>query len=49
VFNLVRHGLLGASDEDCQADFANGYSFEEAFLQPFVELGDPPDDLPKID
>ena len=49
VFNLVRHELLGASEEDCQADFAKGFSFEEVFLQPFVELGDVPKDLPKID
>jgi len=48
VFNLVRHGLLGASKEDRQEDFANGYSFEQAFLQPFIELDDLPDGLPKI-
>jgi len=49
VFNLVRHDLLGASEDDCQDDFAKGFSFEEAFLQPFIELGDLPKDLPKID
>jgi uncharacterized repeat protein (TIGR04138 family) len=49
VFNLVRHGLLGASEEDSQEDFSRGFSFEEAFLQPFVELGEAPADLPKID
>lgn len=48
VFNLVRHGLLGASKEDCQEDFAHGYGFEEAFVQPYVELGNLPSDLPKI-
>lgn len=35
VFNLVDAGLLGQTDEDDRADFANGYDFDEAFLQPF--------------
>lgn len=48
VFNLVRHGLLGASKEDSQEDFARGYSFEQAFLQPYVEADDLPKDLPRI-
>ena len=48
VFHLVRHELLGASEEDCQEDFAEVYPFEATFLQPFVELGETPTDLPKI-
>lgn len=48
VFNLVRHGLLGASKEDRQEDFANGYAFAEAFLLPFAEPDEPPADLPPI-
>ena len=35
VFNLVETGLLGKTDEDNRADFANGYDFEEAFRKPF--------------
>ncbi len=48
VFNLVEEGLLGASDEDSPADFANGYDFREAFVAPFEETGDFPDDLPPL-
>lgn len=36
VFNLVRHGLLGKTDQDKIEDFANGYSFQEAFTNPFL-------------
>ena len=35
VFNMVETGLLGKTDEDSQADFAEGYDFEEAFRRPF--------------
>ena len=35
VFNLVETGLLGKTDEDNRADFANGYDFDEAFRKPF--------------
>lgn len=48
VFNMVRNGLLGASDEDTPEEFANGYNFDEAFLKPFAEPGNSPSDLPKI-
>lgn len=48
VFNLVNHNLLGASEEDSPDDFADGYDFTEAFLKPFVEVGELPSDLPKI-
>ena len=36
VFNLVRHGLLGKTDQDKIEDFANGYSFQKAFTNPFL-------------
>jgi uncharacterized repeat protein (TIGR04138 family) len=36
VFNLVRHGLLGKTDQDKIEDFSNGYSFQEAFTKPFL-------------
>ena len=36
VFNLVDHGVLGKTDEDKKEDFANGYSFHEAFTIPYL-------------
>ncbi len=35
VFNMVETGLLGKTEEDSRADFANGYDFDEAFRKPF--------------
>jgi uncharacterized repeat protein (TIGR04138 family) len=36
VFNMVEVGLLGKTEKDSKADFAGGYSFDEAFVKPFV-------------
>jgi uncharacterized repeat protein (TIGR04138 family) len=36
VFNLVSSGVLGKTDTDSPTDFKNGYSFDEAFVKPFV-------------
>jgi uncharacterized repeat protein (TIGR04138 family) len=36
VFNLVRHGLLGKTDQDKIEDFSSGYLFQEAFTNPFL-------------
>lgn len=36
VFNLVRHGLLGKTDQDKIEDFSNAYLFQEAFTNPFL-------------
>ena len=36
VFNLVNHGVLGKTDQDKIEDFANGYSFQAAFTDPFL-------------
>ena len=36
VFNLVKHGVLGKTDQDKKEDFAQGYSFEAAFTAPFL-------------
>lgn len=36
VFNMVECGLLGKTDEDRKEDFAHGYSFENAFVRPFL-------------
>lgn len=38
VFNMVESGLLGKTDEDSRADFANGYDFFEAFKKPFLPV-----------
>ena len=35
VFRLVKAKLLGASEADTPADFADGYSFADAFERPF--------------
>ncbi|MFH0908754.1 MAG: Minf_1886 family protein [bacterium] len=35
VFNMVRKGVLGKTDEDRKEDFAGGYDFEGAFRKPF--------------
>lgn len=35
VFSLVRHGLLGANENDSPADFVGVYEFEETFGAPF--------------
>lgn len=36
VFNMVESGLLGKTDKDSRADFANGYDFNEVFRKPFL-------------
>lgn len=35
VFNLVRVGIMGKTDEDHVEDFADGFDFEDAFAKPF--------------
>jgi uncharacterized repeat protein (TIGR04138 family) len=35
VFNMVESGLLGKTEKDSRADFANGYDFDDAFRKPF--------------
>jgi uncharacterized repeat protein (TIGR04138 family) len=41
VFNMVETGLLGKTENDSRADFANGYDFDEAFRRPFLPTGHP--------
>ena len=36
VFNMVEIGLLGKTEKDSRDDFANGYSFNDAFRKPFL-------------
>jgi uncharacterized repeat protein (TIGR04138 family) len=36
VFNLVQYGVLGKSDSDKVEDFSETYTFDEAFIQPFL-------------
>lgn len=35
VYNLIDVGYFGKNDGDSIEDFAGGYDFEEAFIQPF--------------
>jgi len=48
VFKLVGAGLLSATPDDSPTDFADGYDFATAFVEPFAEEGEPPTDLPPI-
>jgi len=36
VFNLVKSGILGKTDNDNIEDFVKGYDFKKAFLSPYV-------------
>ncbi len=36
VFNMVEIGLLAKTDTDSRADFAGGYTFQDAFRKPFL-------------
>ncbi len=36
VFHLVDKGILGRSAEDSKTDFAGGYDFQQAFVDPFL-------------
>lgn len=36
VFNMVDHRLLGKTEKDSREDFKGGYTFEEAFVKPFL-------------
>jgi uncharacterized repeat protein (TIGR04138 family) len=36
VFNLVEHGILGRTENDSLDDFDGGYSFNDAFVTPFL-------------
>ena len=35
VFNLVRVGIFGKTDEDTKESFREGYNFMDAFVLPF--------------
>jgi uncharacterized repeat protein (TIGR04138 family) len=39
VFHLVREGLVSKTEDDCLADFARGFDFEEAFVRHHDWLG----------
>lgn len=36
VFNMVEGGLLAKTEKDSRADFAGGYTFQDAFRKPFL-------------
>lgn len=44
VFNMVEFGILGKTDQDDRADFADVYDFHEAFVKPFLPKSGPPQD-----
>jgi len=49
VFNMVEIGLLGKTEKDSREDFANGYSFDDAFRKPYLPTSrtKTPEDQPK--
>lgn len=42
VFNLIEAGVFGRADDDRIEDFENGFSFTEAFVDPFRPEGGRP-------
>ena len=44
VFNLVENNLLAKTENDSREDFANGFDFDEAFVEPFKVLSKPSTD-----
>jgi uncharacterized repeat protein (TIGR04138 family) len=46
VFNLIRAGIFGKTEEDSMEDFKSVYDFEEAFVKPFVPEKPLPAELP---
>ena len=36
VFNLVNSGVLGKNDTDSPSDFKNVFTFDDAFVKPFI-------------
>lgn len=39
VFNLIEYNVFSKTDADRREDFAEVYTFEEAFVQPFLPRG----------
>jgi uncharacterized repeat protein (TIGR04138 family) len=48
VFNMVEHELLAKTEDDTRTDFAGGYSFDEAFRQPFLPPAAPELELSRM-
>ncbi len=48
VFNMVEHELLAKTEDDTRTDFAGGYTFAEAFRQPFLPPAAPEPELPEV-
>jgi uncharacterized repeat protein (TIGR04138 family) len=50
VFNLIRAGVFGKTEEDSIKDFKNVYDFEDVFVKPFAPekppIAKPPAQLP---
>jgi uncharacterized repeat protein (TIGR04138 family) len=43
VFLMIKHNLLGSSEQDTIDDFINVYDFEDSFADIFSPSGTPPD------
>ena len=41
VFNLIEFNVFSKSENDRREDFSDIYSFEEAFVKPFLPVGTP--------
>ena len=48
VLNMVEHELLAKTEDDTRTDFAGGYTFDEAFRQPFLPPAAPAPELPEV-
>src|SRR5262249_8962465 len=48
VFNMVDGGLLSKTDTDSRDDFQGGYSFDEAFRNPYLPQGKLPKDVKSV-
>jgi uncharacterized repeat protein (TIGR04138 family) len=47
VFKLVQKGVLGKSDNDKPEDFSSTFTFEEAFVKPFLPISTPRNTRPR--
>jgi uncharacterized repeat protein (TIGR04138 family) len=47
VFNLIAVDWFAKTSKDSRADFAGGYSFDEAFLKPFLPASKQTNEIPE--
>lgn len=48
VFNMIEVDWFAKTSKDSRADFAGGYTFDEAFLKPFLPSNKQPADAPNV-